>query len=313
MSEKTNTKEKTRGVLLLAFGKRGYYFAAYNLAFSIKYHSKDIKITLLTDNASALTSQIRKQTQYFDEIIEVPKELMYTGSMKKFEPGRVKVNMYQFLKYDYNMYLDVDSICLKDINPLFDIFINSGKYYAAHTVGYHTIDKGNDIPSMQWAYANDIWQKYGLDKDAVLPAINSSIAFIAKGKESKALLDKAAQLFEDPIPLESLRMKWGGGQPDELYFNIAMAILNHDPKVEGGYSINDSETGFMHFCRSFTGKLHEIKDSFYFQSYYGGKKFTPPIITEWLEKLLIKWHYEVKSNHYFKISEIIKDKHANKR
>jgi hypothetical protein len=313
MATKKPTQEKTKGVILVAFGKRGYYFAAYNLAFSIKYHSKDIKITLLTDNIQKLSGQLRGQLQYFDDVIQVPDELMYSGNLRKFEPGRLKVNLYQFLSYDYNMYLDVDTICLKDINPLFDIFINSGKYYAAHTVGYHTIDKGNEIESMQWAYANDIWEQYKLPKDAILPAINSSIAFISKGKEAERFFNKAAELFENPIPLEKLRMAWGGGQPDELYFNIAMAIMKHDPKVEGGCSLHESENGFMHFCRSYHGKLSDITENFYFQSYYGEKRFTPSRIIEWLEKLLIKWHYSVKSNHVFKLSEILKDKHANNR
>ena len=39
----------TKGIVLLAFGKRGYGFAAYNLAVSIRAFNKTIPITVYKD------------------------------------------------------------------------------------------------------------------------------------------------------------------------------------------------------------------------------------------------------------------------
>ena len=310
---KKPAQDKTRGVILLAFGKRSYYYAAYNMAASIVFHSPDIKITVLTDFKERFEYDLKKRLYPFDEIIEIPNDLLYEGKLKKFAPAKVKLNLFNFLNYDYNIYLDVDGVCLKDINPLFDLLIKQGKSYCAHTVGYHTIDKGREIESMQWAYADDIWTHYELDSKTILPAINSSLQFIAKDKDAQKVYEKALELFENPIPLEKLRMKWGGGQPDELYMNIALAILGIDPKIEGGGSVDNSEQGHIHFCRRYnTFKGYEpIIKAFYIQSYYGGKNFTPSSIIEWLDKQLYKIHVSLGIDHNFKISQIVKDKHAN--
>ena len=63
----------------------------------------------------------------------------------------MKVNLYKYLPYDCNLYLDVDAIALKDIQPMIDELSQSGKDYISHCVGYHTIDKGRDFKEMQWA------------------------------------------------------------------------------------------------------------------------------------------------------------------
>ena len=305
---------KTQGVVLVAFGKASYVFAAYNMAYSIKNFNPNINVALITDDINRPQNElIGKRKEVFDKVIAFPKELLLDGVTKKFSPGRLKVNLYSYLPYDENLYLDVDGICLKDLQPLFDLLSESKKQYAAHTVGYHKIEQGKDIPSMQWAWANDIWEKYELTKDSVLPAINSSLQYISKGEKSKAIYDKAAELFENPIDLDKLRMKWGGSQPDELYMNIAMALLDYNPHVKGGSQLEGSEKGFIHFTRSFHGNLDLIADNFYIQSYYGGAKFTPSNIIEWLDKLLYKWHFKNIENHIYKIVQITKDKHANTR
>ena len=310
---KKNQEEKTRGVILLAFGKRSYYYAAYNMADSIKAHSPNVKILILTDSIGRFSHDLKGRLDVFDEIVEISNDIMYEGTFKKFSPAKVKLSLFKFLSFDYNIYLDVDGICLKDINPLFDELIAQGKSYSAHTVGYHTIKEGNDILSMQWAWANDIWEHYKLSEETILPAINSSLQFIAKDEKAEAIYNKALELFENPIPVEKLRMKWGGGQPDELYMNIALAVLGIDPAMSGGGSLDNSEKGHIHFCRFYNTFLgyQPIIDNFYIQSYYGGRNFTPSSIIEWLDKLLIKSHYARGKNHAFKISQIIKDKHAN--
>lgn len=303
--------KKSEGIVLFAFGHYVYYWAMYNLVYSIKKHSPKVSIVCYVGSAEQAGRFCAELLSIADDIREIKHEDYHTDG--KFDPGKLKVNIYKYLPFDYNLYLDVDAVCLKDITSLLEHLKQTGKYYASHTVGYHTIDKGRNIPSMQWAWADTIWEKYQLTNEAVLPAINSSLQYIVKGKEAKALYDTAKRLYmHDPIPVNKLRMKWGGGQPDELYMNIAMAIHNHDPACsEVG---NDgSEKGFIHFAMRRSKSYKEVTDGYYFQSYYGGMGFTATFYIEWLDRMLNKMQRESGGAHQYTINRILKYKHADNK
>ena len=303
--------KKSEGVVLFAFGHYVYYWAMYNLVFSIRQHSPSVKIVCYVGDIAKAGHYCTDLLSVCDDIREIAHEDYHTG--EKFDPGKLKVNIYKYLPFDYNLYLDVDAVCLKDITPLLAELKATGKYYASHTVGYHTIDKGRNIPSMQWAWGDTIWEKYNLPSTAVLPAINSSLQYIVKGKESKALYDTAKRLYtHDPIPVNKLRMKWGGGQPDELYMNIAMAMLNHDPACSEVGS-DGAEKGFIHFAMRRGKSYKEVTDEYYFQSYYGGRGFTAAFYIEWLDRMLNKMQRESGGAHQYTINRILKYKHADNK
>jgi hypothetical protein len=146
----------------------------------------------------------------------------------------------------------------------------------------------------------------------VLPAINSSLQFIVKDKASKQLYDTAKELYNDPIPVNKLRMKWGGGQPDELYMNIAFAKLGIDPSC-GKQNEHGEDYGQIHFSMRRGLSYKEVIEQYYFQSYYGGAKFTARFYTEWIDRMLFKIVYGGKLGTWYKIDSIIKHKHANKK
>ena len=52
--------EQSVGVVLLAFGHSAYYQMAYNLAFSIKYYSADVPITLYVDDVAKFEKALLK-------------------------------------------------------------------------------------------------------------------------------------------------------------------------------------------------------------------------------------------------------------
>ena len=304
-----NTTPATAGVVLFAFGKRGYYWAAYNLAFSIKSFNPNLSITLFVDSYVASTSSCDLH-RFIDDIVEIDNSDLYTEN--KFDPGKLKVSLYKYLPYDHNLYLDVDAVALKDITPLLDELIETGRPYISHCVGYHTIDQGRAIPSMQWAWADDIWERYKLDDKSVLPAINSSLQFISKGKEAEKLYDTAKDLYlNNQIPTEKLRMKWGGGQPDELYMNIALCMNGIDPSYKNEGRIKGSESGFIHFAMQRGLSYQEVTANFYLQSYYGGAGFTPRFYTEWLDRLLKINMRKLNLHHEFTIVRITEQKHAD--
>lgn len=305
-------KQNDSGVVLYAFGHKAYLYAAYNIAFSIKRFNPSVNITLFCENESLTRSTIWN-CQVFDRLIQINPERIRTNG--KFDPGKVKVTMYDSLPYKYNLYLDCDAVAIKDIQPLIDELIADGKPYISHTVGYHTIDQGvGVIPSMQWAKAEKVWKHWDLTDKSVLPAINSSLQFIVKS-------DKAAEIYacasffylSNPLPIKDLHIKWGGGQPDELYMNAAFARLDYDPAPTNQPKSEVAEGGYIHFAMRRNATIEQVQEQFYLQSYYGGRGFTASFYTEWLDRLLYKWHLETRDSHLYKISEIVKHKHANKK
>jgi hypothetical protein len=290
-------------IILMAFGKRGYHFAAYNLAFSIKELGCNVPIHLIVDSTTNLTKNIGHRVNVFDSVIEIePKHI------RNNDPAWSKLNLHHYILTDYALYLDVDAVAVKDITPLIDLLKATDKPYVAHTVGYHTIDKGNDIPSMQWAWANDLWEHFNLGSDAILPAINSSLVWISK-EGAAPIYKKALEFYENP--LQKLRMKWGGAQPDELYMNVALAALGLDPSIDG--KGNDDKDGLIHFAMRRTLTTQEVRAKFYLQSYYGGRGFTNKFYTDWCDKILRDLHAAKGVNHNYTLDKIIQDKHANKR
>lgn len=287
----------TKGVFLCTWGKRGYGFAAYNLAFSIKYHSPDIHITLLCDESS-IEYLLPDWLKVFDEIIPLPQDL------RGKEPGVIKTSLYEFFPYDYTLFLDVDSVALKDINPLFDYLINKDGYYYTQILGTHTIDKGRDFPKMLWAWADDVWEHYQLPKDAVLPATNSSLQFIKLGEDAKALFKQIKANFDNPIPLHKLRMQWENSQPDELYLNIALAQKGID--ADGGDNVF-----FGHKGR--TESLTDVENNYYFLSIWGSRLHNRPQYTEYYDDSLMTWHRKQGKDFFTKYHTIYKDKHVSGR
>jgi hypothetical protein len=305
----TKATPDSLGVVLFAFGNRVYYWAAYNLAWSIRHYSPEVGITVFIDSTANVGKWCHELLDIADKVIEVDKELLFTNG--KFDPGKLKVSLYDLLPYSHNLYLDVDAVCLKDINPLFTELMDSKKNYISHTVGYHTIDKGREIPSMQWAWATDIWEHFKLDSKSMLPAINSSLQFIVKSAECEQLYNTAKDLYiNNPLPLNKLRMKWGGGQPDELYMNVSCAINKIDPAIDVNNKNEYSESGHIHFAMRRGLTIDEVIRQYYFQSYYGGRGFTARFYTEWLDR---KLYNMMQGNHQYKIDMITRNKHADKK
>lgn len=315
MTEATTATTKqsitpTKGVVLLAFGKVQYYWAAYNLAFSIRKHNTKISITVLFDDPIKALSNCPEFMQYVNHIGHIAADDINTN--KKLDPGKVKVNLYKYLPYDCNLYLDVDAIALKDIQPMIDELSQSGKDYVSHCVGYHTIDKGRDFKEMQWAWADKMWEHFNLLPSFVMPAINSSMQWIVKGSQTEAIYRTAKDLYyNNPIAIKDLRMKWGGGQPDELYMNVALAIHGIDPSINKNTTNESIGSGMVHFSMHRGLSFQDIINNYYLQSYYGGAGFTPRFYINWLDRMLNADFKAIGLRHIYQISRIAQNKYAD--
>ena len=293
-------KPTSSGVVLVAFGKPQYYWAAYNLAYSIKRFNKDLQIALISDSKDRALYHCHDLTNQIDVYVDLPEQHIYTN--KKLDPGKAKVLLFDYLPFHYNLYLDVDAVCLKDLQPLIDQLIANDAKYATRVVGEHTIDQGRDFKAMQWAWADQLWQHFGLAKSDKIYAINSSIQFIEKCPEAEAIFRTAADLYlNNPMPINKLRMKWGGGQPDELYFNVSFGKNNFKPY----------EVDVICFQMSREYSYSQIEERYCLMSYYGGKGFTPSFYIDWLDRKLKAWMSEDGIQHKYFINRITDHKHAD--
>ena len=221
-----------RGVTLIAIGGYGYLKWAVNMAVSLKYHSPDVAIQLITSEKLFLDASGKKEL--FD-IITVVENQMFEDESGRLFPAKLKTQLYQLLHFDETIYLDVDGCIIKDITPLFEIKEN----LATDVQGVYDISQGAVFNHLKWAKPKEIWEHFNLPKEAKLPAINSSFLFLRKCKEVEVLFQLSHWLLmETPLPYSKHWYIWGHhrehkvSQPDELYLNVAMAKLNIIPKNE---------------------------------------------------------------------------------
>ena len=291
----------TRGVVLLAFGKKGYAEAAHNLALSIKRFNKDIKICLIIQEK--IYKYLMGRVGWFDDIFFVHDSLVY--SEKGVDPAKVKTNIYKFLPYDENLYLDVDAACLKDITPLMDELSAQDGFYLTDVRSLSKREENNKNYNI-WADNEDIWDFFELDDQAVLPAIQSSFCYIKKGPEAARFFQTVQEFYEKKFPLKKLKFRWGGTLPDELIFSAACAKHNLDPSAE----VNPIFFGW----RGRTIALNEIPLKYYFTAIYGngvGSTLTKKIYIDWYNNLIKQYSRDLGVSHIFGTGNIMAQKHAN--
>lgn len=275
----------TDGIVLLAFGNPCYGFSAYNMAKSIRYNGCSLPIMLIHDGKQKIDFNVFDHT----ERIHITECAAYT-----------KMECYFRSVFENTLYLDVDGIALNDITPLFKQFKESGKPYLHYV---HTIysDKDHEYPQMFWATRETIEKYYG-NIVKKFPATQSSIQFYRKCDESEKLYQRILDLINEPVPVSEMRNLWGGGQPDELYLNIALA--------EQG--INEMNKDAMFFGNKISPlTLNQIQNKYYFLSMFGGRQFTRSIYQDFYDRYLIKLFQSNNDSHRYKIPMVMNGKHAD--
>lgn len=99
--------ELTKGFVTIATGKEQYYKIARNLLRSYRYTTESpLPFAILCEEENEYTKD-------FDVVKIYPKA---TRSYLD------KVEMFELLPFDINIFIDADCLCFRDINRLFDIF-----------------------------------------------------------------------------------------------------------------------------------------------------------------------------------------------
>jgi hypothetical protein len=217
-----------QGIILLAFGKKGYLRLAYNMAYSIRHFNPSLHITLVvTEGLKGIQSNDYSVFSHVDTIPE--SDHLNNG---RIDPAKVKSKMYAIGSkyYDNFLYLDVDGIALCDPEPLLNYCIQSGAGYLTDVIGKG--GKLDHVPYSMWATNQVIWDYFKLLENATLCGIQSSWAYFSK-RDGKKLGEMVAIEYEKGFPEVLLSNKWGHTLPDELLFQGCCAKLGIDPTLIG--------------------------------------------------------------------------------
>lgn len=103
----------TKGFITIATGKEQYYEIARNLLRSYRFTTKNpLPFALLCDGENEYTKEF-DDVRIFDEA-----KCNYLD----------KLEMYDYLPYDINIFIDADCLVYRDINRLFDLFANADDF-----------------------------------------------------------------------------------------------------------------------------------------------------------------------------------------
>lgn len=198
-----------KGILLIAFGKPAYAYMAENMARSIKHHSPNVKVALASDGVHNYC----RDKSFFDTIIP-------------FKPhkdaGHAKLQMFDLSPFDHTLYLDVDGMVLKDIEPLLDHCIADGRPVIADTNNEGGIT--DKINYAHWATNINAWAWFEIPLDGRFQSTQtSSLYFNKKSKPLQELIERKKH-----YPKKYLANPWGGATPDELIVSGCCAALGWD-------------------------------------------------------------------------------------
>lgn len=278
-------------ILLVCFGKRGYAYLAYNLAFSLKHFSPGIEITILTDG-NIYQHLNPDEQKIFDKILPFKKP-------DNPSPGFFKSQLYDLSPYDETLFIDIDTIALQDISPIIESV--KDKEFATVINGTHTLADGKEFKNMEWATPETIWRHYKLAEDVTITSTNTSLIWFKKNEVAKKIFAQWQENFLNPIPLNELKTQWGGGQPDELYLNVAMGQIGTTSGIGDVMFFGDADN------RTF----EQLKETYYLFTAYGGKGFIHPRFVKWYDFLLQDYFKSNGKTHSKRYINIIFDKHAN--
>lgn len=275
-------------VSVFAVGARGYTFGAANLAASIAHYAPDVRIVLYTDDEN--THRLKPQhRELFASIVKIGSEHYKTDG--KLDPGKLKCRLADLVEDEETVYIDADSIAVKDIRPLLKALQADGRDYITEVIdGY-----------LPWASAEKVRAKVG-DKSAEVHPIQTSWAFIRKCEFFKTVRHISDAGYWS---LSELDHKWGKSLPDELVYTTACAMEGRNPSWR-----NEMLFGNKVVAET----LAEVQDKFTLMTLYGngaGRPHVRGIYIDMYDRLLLKVFQAKGMNHSFKSNYILSDKYLN--
>lgn len=292
---KKSKSEKTEGVLIIAFGKRGYGFAAINLAVSIKTFNPKIKIHLAYEEQTMSQVPHHVVDRFFDSTSVIVVDEM--------EPAKLKWKYMADSPFYRTLFLDADGMALKDVAPLFDKF--RGKFLQVQYMGQG--QKGNTgISYDAWSDEGHehTYTTFGIPETKDWFTCQTSFVYFEQGAKWEKAQKEILANFDKPFDRSLMRFQWGGFLPDELMVSVYIS-KQKDPTA----FLNPKED--VIFFPSQIQPISDVCDNYFILSLYGsdrGRSLVRPMWFEYYDKMLIR-HYEKHGlEHWYKSNIVMKDK-----
>lgn len=284
------------GIHILAFGAKGYTYAACNLAASLRYFTPDVHITVHVGRGTEIPAT---HAHLFDTItgIAIPPD-----KREQPDPGYAKANLCDELPDGKSLYIDADSIALKDITPLLIELDKLEKPFAMQVIGIGTKDAPPGY--FDWVKPARMSQKYSLSDSANLYGVQSSWMFFEKPR-CQSFTDLASACLEDWV-LPELKGRWGFCVPDELAYSAACSVMQYDPSGPEGAICFGSKN--MH------DSVQQLRDEFHLLSIYGQGIGTPkvrPFYLDAYDRVLHEVYKGLDMDHLWKWPLVMRDKYVN--
>jgi hypothetical protein len=145
-----------------------------------------------------------------------------------------------------------------------------------------------------------IWQYFTLKSDSILPTIQSSYCWFRKCKEAEIFFNAVKKNF--PIPLQYLKVRWGGTIPDELIYSGTCAQFDIVPEGEDAVFFGNVSTHET---------FEQITAKHYIHTLYGsgrGQKTVRMKYIDWYDRLMTKY----AGRNCYKAMYIMRGKHVDK-
>lgn len=204
-----NTLEK--GIITFAYGKPKFIDMAKTLARSLRLHSPNLPCAIVTD-----CQDDPELNELFDYLI--PFQPGYGGNMKQ------KLYLDVYSPFQKSLYIDSDSIIVRDINFIFDTF--QDRSFSLPGSRYLTF--GEQDPYMK--DLDFILNHFGLTK---LPKFNGGLYYFDKSETTQSIFETARNILANWEEL-GFNVWRGDGPCDEPIVAIAMTLHNQTMFSDSG-------------------------------------------------------------------------------
>ncbi len=267
---------------------------AHNLVLSLKHYTPNIKVHLF------ITDELKQyiQPDRFDTIRTIPFEDF--NDHRGIAPAKIKARIYELgrsIDLKRFLYLDVDAICLNDIEPFF-------KALKGRELATEIIDKGTKTENINysiWAKNSDIWEYFNLPDDATLCGIQSSWMYFEHSDVCDKLQEYLSWYALKGFPMYILKQTWGNQFPDELIYQGIIAKMGLIPEPP-----ETPKHRILFGNKKNKTTPTEAEENFYLLAIYGDDRLTQK---KWL-KLYDKHLSEIDRLNYYPAYQVMRDKHA---
>lgn len=193
----------TIGFVTLATGKEEYYKLANNLLHSYRYHSiNPLPFAIISESKN-------KYTRGFDDVIVMN---------SVFRSYLDKLNLYEYLPYDVNIFIDSDCLAYGDLNQLLDYFEGADDFSCFGRVLSLTDKTG----WFEYEYLGELQNRI-----SYVVGLHGGIYYIKKSKVSREVFETAKKILPD---YKKFKFKGNFSSPgDEPLIALSMALNQCKP------------------------------------------------------------------------------------